>query len=289
MKLKPGEIVTLQIIYDSQYDEESFSICDDSSSGPWLFRYRLSTGGIWHGPILKGKVTISYTNQLLPEEIRVDKPVNRFKKVANQLVWEFENLEPTLADDIAVQAIAGESEYSIYSETGKGKSGNQCYLKLDGKWFLKQVKYTVSATSSLADEKDITYKAENLKNHWNDVWSEGVKGSGIGESIVFKLIKPTKLTAISIKNGHHKSDQLYTKNNRVKQMELLINGKDKRLINLADMPTEKRYLLEYKKPISSIKLTIKAVYKGSKYDDTCISSFSLIERLYKEPKNYGAR
>lgn len=289
IKLKPGEVITLQIIYDSQYDEENYSISDDFSQGPWLFHYRLSTGAVWHGPIVKGKVTISYTNQLLPQEVRIDKPVNRFKKVGQQFIWEFENLEPTLADDITVQAIAQESEYSFYSEKDDERAVNQSYIKLDKKWFLKQVKYSVTASSTLADENNISYKVQNLKHRWNDVWSEGAAGSGIGETLTFKLDKPTVLSAISLQNGHFKSDRLFALNNRVRQLEVLINGTEKRLITVADMPVEKRYDLDYSKPISSLKLTIKSVYKGSKYDDTCISSFSLIEPLKKEPKSYGAR
>ncbi|MGJ8657660.1 MAG: NADase-type glycan-binding domain-containing protein [Akkermansiaceae bacterium] len=289
MKLDPAETIILEIMYESQYDEENYSISDDFSAGPWLFRYRLSTGGVWNGTIKKGKVTVTYTDKLIADGVRVVRPVNRFKKTGKTFTWEFENLEPTLDDDIIVQAITQESEYAFYSEDAKERARIHSYLLRDDQWFLKHIKYSVTASSTLPDEKGIHYGAGNLKSLWNDVWSEGVKGDGIGEFLSFKLDEATVLAAISIKNGHHKSEKLFAANGRVKQIEVMINGKVQRLLDLPDSTDEILYFLDYKEPISSLKVTIKAVYSGSQYQDTCLTSFSLVEAMKSKPKTYGAR
>jgi hypothetical protein len=286
MSLKKGETVTLHIAYYSQYDEESTSISEDVTSSAQVFKYRLSSGAIWHGPIKQGRVTVSYVKALDPKAVRVNKPVNRFKKVGDKFVWEFKNLEPTLADDITLQAKPEECEYAYHGDDRKVLN----YVKLDRKWFLKHVNFSLKASSTLPDQGKHSYKVDHLKKPWEKIWSEGVKGSGIGESITLKLTKQSKVVGISMMNGYsYENIALFKKNNRVKTMELLINGKVKKQIALTDTSEQRRYFFKYSKPISTLKLTIKEVYKGTHYDDTCLGFVSLLERLSKEPKSYGAR
>ncbi|MFT5906155.1 MAG: hypothetical protein ACI9E1_001761 [Cryomorphaceae bacterium] len=285
MTLNKGETIKLHIAYYSQYDRESASISDDVTNAAQVFKYRLSTGAVWHGPIKQGRVTISYAKTLNSKGVRVVKPVNRFKIIEEKYVWEFKDLEPTLGDDITFQAKPEESEYGYYGDDKRVLA----YVKLDQKWFIKHTKYSVKATSTLADQGDHSYKADNLKKPWEGIWSEGAKGSGVDESLLITLNRPTRLAAVSLINGYKHDTSLFKKNNRIKSAELLINDKVKELITLADMVDEKRYFLNYKRPVKTMKLTIKSVYKGTKYDDTCLSFFGLLERIAKEPKTYGAR
>lgn len=253
MSLEKGETVSLHIAYYSQYDQETVSISDDVTSSAHIFKYRLSTGAVWHGPIKQGSVTVSYVKALDPEAVRVEKPVNRFKKVGDKFVWKFKNLEPTLADDITIQAKPEESEYYYSGDDKKIYS----YVLLDRKWFIKHQKFSLTATSTLPDQGEHSYKVDNLKKPWEGIWSEGVQGSGIGESITLKLTKPRKVPAISMMNGYCHEEELFQKNNRIKTMEVLINGKVKKTFTLPDTSDERRYFLEYSKPVSALKLTIK--------------------------------
>jgi len=286
ISLAKGETISLQIVYDSQYDERFSSVSDDSRTSPLLFKYRLSTGAVWHGPIVKGRITLSLGETLNPQEVRVMKPVNCFKKVGQQYVWEFQNLEPTLADDLTIEARAGYNEYSAYADEDKPAVS---YLNLGNKWYIYNVNYSLKATSALADEKKDRYSVKNLKKYWGDVWSEGVDGSGEAESITLKMNKPTKISGLTLKNGYAYNEDLFKKNNRVKKLEVLVNGQHKELLHLGDVSDERRYYLNYDQPVKSIKLTIQSVYKGTEFDDTCLSSLLLLERLEKEPNRYGAR
>ena len=285
MTINKGETITLHITYYSQYDEESASISDDVRNSAQVFKYRLSTGAVWHGPIKQGRVTMSFVKTLDPKGVRIVKPVNRFKKIGEKYVWDFKDLEPTLADDITFQAKPEESEYGYYGDDKRVLA----YVKLNQKWFIKHTIYSIKASSTLADQGDHSYKADNMKEPWEGIWSEGARGSGVGESLFLTLDKPTRLAALSLINGYNDDASLFKKNNRIKSVELLINGKVKELITLADIVDEKRYFLNYEKPVKTLKLTIKSVYKGTKYDDTCLSFVGLLERIAKEPKSYGAR
>ena len=98
-----GEEKPVLIRFRSAYPEESWSVSDDSSTGSSLFKYRLSTAACWAGTIGSGKITLK-PNGIPASELKVLKPVNRFKKDGDNWVWDFENLEPTMADDLEIEA-----------------------------------------------------------------------------------------------------------------------------------------------------------------------------------------
>ena len=99
-----------------------------------------------------------------------------------------------------------------------------------------------SATSTLAQIKDITYGPENLHNFSEDeikggsrenVWCEGVKGHGIGERVnmSIKLRAPFVqqadiicFPALMIVNGHAKNETTWKNNSRVKTLRLYVGG-----------------------------------------------------------------
>jgi len=111
MKIAKGADAVVEISYQSIYDESAMFVSDDGRTGPWLFKYRLSTGGVWHGPIKKGEVTVT-VDGVNPQGVKISKPVNRFKRQGNTWVWSFENLEPTLADDLTIQARPKYEQYA---------------------------------------------------------------------------------------------------------------------------------------------------------------------------------
>ena len=148
-------------------------------------------------------------------------------------------------------------------------------------------------------------------------WAEGAKGSGRGEYVFISVRKGERV--IHIRNGYHKSQSLFLKNNRVKNMVLsmyvaifrpdktteLFNGYNilqcgkARRVTLPDsMETQTiRFPWDWKelqmcmdKAFSArpkprdlvhvpqdmqkkylLRLEIVDVYRGSQYNDTCIS------------------
>ena len=133
--------------------------------------------------------------------------------------------------------------------------------------------------------KTINYAPENLYkcfyvgcrchpywwNYSHIPWVEGVEGNGIGESIIIEFKKD--MYGISILNGYTDINnmKLFKENSRVKKLlvEDLVNGITKEMF--FEDAVYFNYL-NFTKPTAKIKLTIKDVYAGSKYNDTCISA-----------------
>lgn len=145
-----------------------------------------------------------------------------------------------------------------------------------------KTKYT--ASSELKEGK-IIYSANNLgtlflppdsregSSEWNPghkPWVEGKTGYGENEFIQIKTEKSFK--SLEILNGYVDPDRtdLYKKNSRVKIFT--IKDVDNNLefdVHLDDcVYLQKIYL---KQPTTNLILYIKDVYKGDKWDDTCVS------------------
>ena len=126
-----------------------------------------------------------------------------------------------------------------------------------------------------------------------------------------------RLVSIFFVNGYHKDQASYEQNNRVKRLEVTITYYESshyregevrsgfynlpdapyQSVNLMTIPYQSVYLLEepqyqgYEKntsvfdinleefPVKRIRLTIVDIYKGTKYDDTCISEILLYRFL----------
>src|SRR5438105_12422975 len=91
-----------RVHYRARYAENDESVSDDSHISDATFAYSLSPATTWNGPIGKGKIEI---NILHPEseDVSIEKPKGRFTKItATHYQWNFENLKPTLADDIRI-------------------------------------------------------------------------------------------------------------------------------------------------------------------------------------------
>lgn len=147
---------------------------------------------------------------------------------------------------------------------------------------------SISASSSLKEKQygqDIVYAPINLfrafevgcRCHpywWNNAhipWVEGAKGNGINETISIEFNNP--VYGFSILNGYAdvQNMKLFKENSRVKKLKVEdLTNKLEYTMAFED----KVYFnyLELSKPSKSIKLTILDVYKGTKYQDTCISA-----------------
>jgi hypothetical protein len=85
---------------------------------------------------------------------------------------------------------------------------------------------------------------------------------------------------------------LWAKNNRVAELEVTLNDEHTFTAKIPDEKFSKDYPLpvrDYAKPVNTVKLTIKAVHKGTAARDTCISSLTLRGRLSEKPKITPAR
>ena len=101
----------MTIHYKARYSENDESVSDDSHISNATFAYSLSPAATWKGPIGKGKIEINILHPE-PEDVSIQKPKDRFKKISDtRYEWDFENLKPTMADDIRIVA---HSKYDSY-------------------------------------------------------------------------------------------------------------------------------------------------------------------------------
>ncbi len=284
-----GETKNIKIQYESLYEYSSGGYSEDSDYNSDYFRYLLSTASAWKGPILRGKVTLSAVT-LDPDSITI-KPSNRFKKTSEGFVWEFTNLRPTLDDNIEV---CMNNKFSTIFNYSSGTSDDYSWYSFEGdRYYFDFHGYTPKATSEKTG-----YPVANIADTRKETaWVAGRNG-GLSESITLTLTKPEHVNEIGIIPGYAKSKSLYFANNRVQELEIVVNGdhvvnatlpdeyisfspaskKGYELIDLGDDDGEAK----------TITLTVKKVYPGSKYNDTCISEILLRKRLKEKPQVRGA-
>lgn len=285
------------IHYRAKYAENDESVSDDSHISDATFAYSLSPAATWKGPIGKGKIGINILHPE-PEDVSIEKPKERFRKIGDSYYeWEFENLKPTLADDIRIIAHSKYDKYPTgYSEEDLSRRAS--YVLREHQYFLDHTDYEATASSTLAAQGKHNYDVVNIKGdptrEIQSPWAEGVEGDGIGESITLNVKRPLPLYGILIQPGYYEYDEKdpWLKNNRVAALEITLNDEHTFTENIPDERFESPYLIrvrDYTKPVNKIKLVIKGVHRGTQFRDTCISLVELRAPLAKKPEIQGAR
>jgi len=180
------------------------------------------------------------------------------------------------------------------------------YSLLDS--YVQRNAYRMTVSS---EQKD--YRANNLTDmDLTTAWVPANKG-GIGDWIEFEFKEKDSLeqvTSLFLVNGYHKNQTSYELNNRVKRLKVTLIYSNEytdtvfftlpdapyQPLNLITLPYQSNYTSysgqefydqEYYKPspvldlfladtyVKNIRLTILDVYKGTRYDDTCISEILL--------------
>jgi hypothetical protein len=121
---------------------------------------------------------------------------------------------------------------------------------------------------------------------------EGKEGDGTGEWIEFDMKSEWNTEKLLIANGYVSFNKpyLYKNNNRIKEYEItspclseplkgtLQDTPEIQEVVLPEMIKEKKY---------TMRLTIKSVYRGEKWDDTCLT---LVYPMPPEPPSkYGEK
>lgn len=148
------------------------------------------------------------------------------------------------------------------------------------------------------------YNCSNLIDRdFHSAWSEGANNSGIGERIVIDL-NDSYLGAICLVNGYTKSEETYYNNNRIKKAKIefeVFSERNARKdgykeyfsefqeVDFPDLPYKtinENYFTELitiaadmgdsNLKFKKITITILDVYRGKKYNDTCISEIYLL-------------
>lgn len=135
------------------------------------------------------------------------------------------------------------------------------------------------SVSSFLKEKNISYDAENFKydNSVLKPWVEGKKGYGEGEYIEFEIGPDSSVDGFLISNGYVNFEKpyLYEANSRVKRFHIV--SEENQIDCFAELKDECNFQLVVlpkalaQNKANKIRLIIDEVFKGTKWDDTCIN------------------
>ena len=289
-----GEEVPVTIRFESQYPGGHHFVSDTSTTTAGIFHYRLSTAACWHGTIGEGRVIVE-PDGIDPRDIRVIKPVNRFKKDGERWIWNFKELEPTLADDMEIEcqpAVNVFDHQALAKEPTGGLPSHlyAAYTERGGRWSMLHSNYEVKASSTLKPDGELRYDAANIRNVWEDnVWSEGAPGSGAGEWLEIHPVAAKPLIDIRIKPGFQSTEEsrlhLFKANARPKRIRIELNGEHKFDVELLDREEEVVIPVRgYDKAVEKIRMTFTDIYPGERFEDLCVTGVRLHARLDREPK-----
>lgn len=105
-------------------------------------------------------------------------------------------------------------------------------------------------------------------------WCEGKPDEGIGESVTITFASPTRLDEIGIAAGVWRSAQLFTSNNRITSLDVIVDGK----ATTVHPATTREWLdVPIGREVSTISIKLGAVTKG-KMNDSCLSGISLTRK-----------
>lgn len=264
--LKKGEAVTLRVSYlimpsfEDSATSKSFFTYFGERSLYWDF----TPAGYWgNGTAVDFEVSLS-----------VD------KDAIDNGSLSIEGLPMTLENDVYSYKVTGfdlKSAAPLYIRYMQNRIKNEHDIK----------KHNVLRTDRLVSIKTSSskqgYPSKNLNDdNLSTAWCP--EGNGIGEWIEVET-KQMILASIFLVNGYTKSKETYYNNNRVKAVRIQYGTEDyNNDIYIDDIPFEQpidlmSYIILDSEGYASyekVRITILDVYKGSKYDDTCISELLIM-------------
>jgi len=134
-----------------------------------------------------------------------------------------------------------------------------------------------------------TYAPDNLfDKSLHTAWVEGANDEGIGEWVLIKFDGSRMIEDIGIFNGYQKSLNLFEANNRVKELAISSSDGAKKIVLLKDEKDLQWTPLN--KKTEWIKFKIVSVYRGNKYNDTCLTEiiishkkiFNEVDSVFKD-------
>ena len=154
------------------------------------------------------------------------------------------------------------------------KDNRLVYEIYNGKREIKTESTNISATSEMK-EGNVVYEAKSLWDYYNlKPWVEGVNGSGIGQKIRIEYNTIFRFHGILLSNGFvdFNRPHLYLSNNRVKRIKVTFgNTGTFEEFDLEDSPNFQTLSFDGGQNVKFITIEILDIYKGSRYDDTCIN------------------
>ena len=131
---------------------------------------------------------------------------------------------------------------------------------------------SVLASSSYPDSEGVSYAASNVADHKvSTVWVEGQEGSGLGSWVQLDFPEEREITSLTIWNGNWYSWDFWNRHNRAKEIEIELSDQTVHKFTLKDEKVPETISLPSAVRVSWLKIKIKGIYRGSTFNDTCIS------------------
>lgn len=187
--------------------------------------------------------------------------------------YYYNNQEIETSDEILVlagQEISKKTDLLMFATTA-GFEGNYPFIF---PMFNFEVGCTYTDGSSFLKEKNKEYPVENLDKFYVDSpWVEGAKGDGIGEGFTIRNKNKTVYPYLLIMNGYisYRRPYLYKQNNRIKKIKVTgMKSGNSSILTVFDVPYPQTVNISFITEPEDIRVEIEDVYKGTKYDDTCL-------------------
>ena len=118
--------------------------------------------------------------------------------------------------------------------------------------------------------------------NYKTAWVEGVKGYGIGETIIFNFHSShPRINKVIIANGYIKDKTTWHNNSRVKQLKMYLNNKPFAILNLKDVYAEQTFKI----PIIGYKIKHYTNKEGKGYSSKYIDSSGKTVMVYNGKNN----
>lgn len=135
---------------------------------------------------------------------------------------------------------------------------------------------TLSASSVLTGDVDSHQPNCLVDGDTTTAWCEGVSGTGEGEWLEFDSDMKQNVRSIRIMAGFNKSEDLYWRNSRPKDITITFDDGSTTSSTLSDEPFAWHTItLSETVQTTSVRITIDSTYPGSRYSDTCISEITI--------------
>jgi tetratricopeptide (TPR) repeat protein len=144
-------------------------------------------------------------------------------------------------------------------------------------------KITLSASSVLGNWKHYTFEGANLidDNLWTSWQPVRKPPGGVGEWVLMTFSEPQVVTGFEFSNGFRRLDELgdlYRMNNRIENAVLQLSDGTEFPIHFEDADKEQSFMLPTPVKVESVKLVVKSIYKGSKWNDLAVSEFHALAK-----------
>jgi hypothetical protein len=278
-----------QIIADSIYFTKDLKSClvDYGKGARWVLVDSTPLRN-WlekNGYLFKERSDTLVEDATLYENANQDAPV-KGKAVKGEKV--------TLLDKSgAVTIIGGRTAFWYKARTASGVEGwifGAALQSADPFNVVDEALHTAISVKDISTSSLLTEKADLNMYHPVKVfdakpetgWLEKAEGPGIGESVSIGLEEPILVDTIRVSPGWF--DQRYwAQNNRVKSLEILLDGAQRTNANFRDKMEAQDVKLDPPVRFKAAQFIIREIYRTSKWDDTGLAEIEFYYKGHKYP------